>query len=139
MSVWSPSGNTGGGCGLLGVLPDNPEVLDAPCVDHDTFNGRATKPNKGVDYYRRSLPGGMYPADTPGSALAKVHPTRQLTVAATVRNRLLSLPGRFVNYSGRHILRLPLNWPWKHTFTTALQHLHNLPRVRKPADGSTLN
>ncbi len=59
--------------------------------------------------------------------LGKVHPTRQLTVAATVRNRLLSLPGRLVNHSGRHILRLPLNWPWKHTFTTALQHLHNLP------------
>ena len=41
--------------------------------------------------------------------------------------QLLSLPGRLVNHSGRHILRLPLNWPWKHTFTTAHQHLHNLP------------
>ena len=54
------------------------------------------------------------------------HP-KHLTIAATVRNRLLSLPGRCVNHSGRHILRLPLNWPWKHTFTTAHQHLHNLP------------
>ena len=54
------------------------------------------------------------------------HP-KHLTVAATAHNRLLSLPERLVNHSGRHILRLPLNWPWKHTFTTALQHLHNLP------------
>ena len=54
------------------------------------------------------------------------HP-KQLTVAATARNRLLTVPGRLVNHSGRHILRLPLNWPWARVFTTALQHLRNPP------------
>ena len=41
--------------------------------------------------------------------LDRAHPTRQLTVAATIHNRLLTVPGRLVNHSGRHRLRLPLN------------------------------
>ena len=59
--------------------------------------------------------------------LGRAHPTRQLTVAATIPNRFLTVPGRLVNHSGRHRLRLPLNWPWQNTFTTALQHIRNLP------------
>ena len=39
--------------------------------------------------------------------LGRAHPTTQLTVAATIRNRLLTVPGRLVNHSGRHRLRLP--------------------------------
>ena len=54
------------------------------------------------------------------------HP-RALTAAATVRRRLLTIAGRVVNHAGRHILRLPTNWPWAHTFTQALQQLRNLP------------
>ena len=50
-----------------------------------------------------------------------------ITVAATIRNRLLTVPARLVNHSGRHRLRLPLNWPWANTFTTALQRIRNLP------------
>ena len=61
--------------------------------------------------------------------LGRTHPTRQLTVAATIRNRLLTVPGRLVNHSGQHRLRLPLNWPWAHTFTTALGHTRNLPQL----------
>ena len=61
--------------------------------------------------------------------LGRAHPTRQLTVAATIRNRLLTVPGRLVNHSGRHRLRLPLNWPWATAFTTALGHIRNLPQL----------
>ncbi len=61
------------------------------------------------------------------SRLGRAHPARQLTVAATIPNRLLTVPGRLVNHSGRHRLRLPLNWPWQNTFTTALQRIRNLP------------
>ena len=61
--------------------------------------------------------------------LGRTHPARQLTVAATIRNRLLTVPGRLVNHSGRHRLRLPLNWPWQNTFTTALQQIRNLPQL----------
>ena len=67
------------------------------------------------------------PAGPPASGAR--HPARQLTVAATIRNRLLTVPGRLVNHSGRHRLRLPLNWPWQNTFTTALQRIRNLPQL----------
>ena len=64
--------------------------------------------------------------------LGRAHPTTQLTVAAhrrspTIRNRLLTVPGRLVNHSGRHRLRLPKHWPWANTFTPALQRIRNLP------------
>ena len=59
--------------------------------------------------------------------LGGVHPTAQLTVAATIRNRLLTVPARLVNHSGRRKLRLPLNWPWATAFTTALQRIRDLP------------
>jgi hypothetical protein len=59
--------------------------------------------------------------------LGDVHPDGQLTVARTVRSRLFSLPGRLVNRSGRHVLRLPQRWPWASTFTTALERLRALP------------
>lgn len=54
------------------------------------------------------------------------HPNR-LTVAATIRNRLLAVAGRVVNHGRRHILRLPQHWPWASAYTTALRHLRNLP------------
>ncbi len=56
------------------------------------------------------------------------HP-RQLTAAAGVRNRLLNIPGRIVNHSRRHRLRLPANWPWQNAFTRALRHIRNLPQL----------
>ncbi len=56
------------------------------------------------------------------------HPAK-LTVAATVRRRLLTVAGRLVNHSGRHKLRLPANWPWAHTYTRALKHTRNLPQL----------
>ena len=65
--------------------------------------------------------------------LGRAHPTAQLTVAATIRNRLLTVPGRLVNHSGRHKLRLPLNWPWANTFTTALAFPEGPERARTSA------
>jgi hypothetical protein len=59
--------------------------------------------------------------------LGDVHPDSQLTVARTIRTRLLSLPGRLVNHSRRPILRLPAHWPWAHTFHTALDRTRSLP------------
>ena len=59
--------------------------------------------------------------------LGEVHPDDQLTVTRTVRSRLFSLPGRLVNRSGRHVLRLPERWPWASTFLSALERLRALP------------
>jgi hypothetical protein len=52
--------------------------------------------------------------------------TDQLVVARTVRTRLVAIPGRLVNRSGRTTLRLPTHWPWATTFTTALNTLRFL-------------
>ena len=82
--------------------------------------------------------------------LGRTQNPRKLTAAATVRNRLLTVPGRLVNHAGQHILRLPARWPrcravpdhqrafglrlparWPraHTFIAALKHLRNLPQL----------
>ena len=59
--------------------------------------------------------------------LGDVHPAGQLTVARTIRTRLLELPGRLVNRSRQWILRLPARWPWATSFNTALDRIRSLP------------
>jgi len=59
--------------------------------------------------------------------LGGLHPDGQLTVTRTIRTRVLALPGRLVNRSGRLVLRLPERWPWASTFTTALDKIRSLP------------
>ena len=61
--------------------------------------------------------------------LGDVTPTDQLTVARTIRTRLIALPGRLVNHSGQHVLRLPTRWPWADTFLTALARLRAIPQL----------
>jgi len=61
--------------------------------------------------------------------LGDVHPNNQLTVARTIRTRLIALPGRIVNRSGHHTLRLPARWPWADAFITALHKLRALPML----------
>ena len=56
----------------------------------------------------------------------KVRVDNQLIVARTLRTRLLTIPGRLVNRSGRATLRMPTNWPWAHAFTAALDTLRTL-------------
>ncbi len=61
--------------------------------------------------------------------LGEVHPDDQLTVARTIRTRLIALPGRIVNRSGTRILRLPARWPWADTFLSALTRIRALPQL----------
>ena len=61
--------------------------------------------------------------------LGDVHPDNQLTVARTIRAQLIALPGRIVNRSGRHILRLPTRWPWADAFLDALTRLRAIPQL----------
>jgi Transposase DDE domain group 1 len=60
------------------------------------------------------------------TTLGGIRDTDQLVVARTVRVRHLAIPGRLVNRSGRPVLRLPTNWPWRQTFTKALDALRKL-------------
>jgi hypothetical protein len=59
--------------------------------------------------------------------LGDVHPDEHLTVARTIRTRLIAMPGRIVNRSGRATLRLPARWPWAATFFNALEQLRAIP------------
>jgi hypothetical protein len=61
------------------------------------------------------------------SQLGGVRRGEELTVARTVRSRLLALPGRLVNRSGLLVLRLPMRWPWASMFMRALDRLRALP------------
>jgi Transposase DDE domain group 1 len=61
--------------------------------------------------------------------LGGIRPDGQLTVARTVRTRLVILPGRLVNRAGRRTLRLPARWPWANQFLTALTRLRALPPI----------
>jgi hypothetical protein len=63
------------------------------------------------------------------ATLGKVRVDDELTVARTLRTRLVAIPGRLVNRAGRTILRLPARWPRAETFTTALDTL----RLLRPA------
>jgi hypothetical protein len=60
--------------------------------------------------------------------LGDITPDEQLTVARTIRTRLIALPGRIVNHSGRPMLRLPARWPWAAKFLTALEQLRAIPQ-----------
>jgi hypothetical protein len=61
--------------------------------------------------------------------LGDITPDDQLTVARTVRTRLIALPARIVNRSGTHRLRLPTRWPWAALFLNALARLRALPQL----------
>jgi hypothetical protein len=59
--------------------------------------------------------------------LGELHDADQLSVARTIRTRVLALPGRLVNRSGRLVLRLPDRWPWAQRFRVALGQIRALP------------
>lgn len=54
-------------------------------------------------------------------------PVEALTVARTIRTRLLAVPGRIVNRSGTLTLRGPARWPWADHFTRRLNTIRALP------------
>ncbi len=61
--------------------------------------------------------------------LGGIRPDHTLTVARTVRTRVIALPGRLVNRAGHWILRLPVRWPWAGQFLVALTRLRALPPI----------
>ena len=61
--------------------------------------------------------------------LGQTQPAARLIYGRTIRTRLLGLPGRLVNHSGKPIVRLPARWPWANAYLTTLTNLRNLPRL----------
>jgi hypothetical protein len=62
------------------------------------------------------------------SILGLQHPTP--LHAATLRRRLLAVPGRLVRHGRRIRLRLPARWPWGTAWLACLARLRALPRLR---------
>jgi DDE family transposase len=60
------------------------------------------------------------------ATLGRPGPVGERTVARTVRERLINVPGRLVNRAGTPTLRCPLNWPWRHWFGRRLDALRLL-------------
>ncbi len=65
------------------------------------------------------------------TTLGQPSPVERLTVARTVRVRLIAVPGRLVNRAGTITLRGPAGWPWAGWFTHRLERL----RAVQPAPG----
>ncbi len=65
------------------------------------------------------------------ATLGQAGPVDRLTVARTVRMRLLAVPGRLVNRAGTLVLRGPLDWPWAAWFERRLVVL----RALQPSTG----
>jgi hypothetical protein len=88
----------------------------------------------------RHLPSGHYAANAAWCVIAALaanlarwvallglkHATPQAT--ATLRRRLLVVPGRLVRHAGRLTLRLPARWPWHQAWIECLTRLRSLPR-----------
>jgi hypothetical protein len=63
--------------------------------------------------------------------IGETGPVDQLTVARTVRQRLIAVPARLVNRAGTPTLRGPANWPWAQSFNRRLSAL----RLLEPQPG----
>lgn len=55
--------------------------------------------------------------------LGELVPSGTMVNGSGLRSRIVSLPGRLVNRSGRLVLRTPARWPWAKAFTRALELL----------------
>ena len=64
--------------------------------------------------------------------LGRTHPAGQLTVAATIRNRLLTVAGRLVNHSGPTQTAPAAQLAWQNTFTTAWDTSATCPNSSEP-------
>ena len=54
-------------------------------------------------------------------------PDRTVRTAATLRRRLITIPGRLARSGRRTTLRMPARWPWAQDFLAALIRLRALP------------
>lgn len=65
------------------------------------------------------------------ATIGQPHAVDHLTVARTIRQRLIAIPARIVNRAGTLTLRGPKSWPWAQSFQTRLRVI----RLLAPATG----
>jgi hypothetical protein len=120
--------------------------LDAKATDLDAFHRchavveltiRDLKEGAGLEH----LPSGSFDANGAWlqcavlahnlvrwtATIGQPHPVEELTVARTLRTRLVAVPGRLLNRAGTPTLRGPLGWPWRDWFLRRLDALRLLP------------
>jgi Transposase DDE domain group 1 len=124
----------------FGFLTD----LDGPAVEIDAFHRahasielaiRDLKEGSGLEH----CPSGNFSANSAWLQAAVLahnlirwtatigEPVESLTVARTIRTRLLAVPARIVNRSGTLTLRTPARWPWADLFNRRLTTIRALP------------
>ncbi len=124
--------------GFLTDLPDDAVALDEFHRQHAVVELaiRDLKDGAGMDH----VPSGNFSANSAWlqcavlannlirwtATIGEPGPADRLTVARTVRTRLIALPGRLVNRAGTMTLRGPLNWPWADWFNHRLDRLRTL-------------
>ena len=129
--------------GFLTDLDDDAVAVDAFHRDHATVELpiRDLKEGAGMQH----LPSGNFSANSAWlqsavlahnlmrwtATLDQSRPVERLTVARTVRVRLLNVPARLVNREGTLTLRAPEGWPWAAWFGGRLERL----RALRPAAG----
>ena len=130
-------------CAFLTDLAGDAVEVDAFHRSHATIELaiRDLKEGSGLDH----VPSGKFAANSAWlqcavlahdlirwtATIARTEPVDQLTVARSVRRRLIAMPARLVNHAGTLILRCPLRWPWRHWFKRRLAVL----RALQPAPG----
>lgn len=120
--------------------------LDGDAVDLDVFHRRHAvvelairdlKEGAGLEH----VPSGNFSANSAWlqcavlannligwtASIGEAGPVSGLTVARTVRTRLIALPGRLVNRAGTMVLRAPMHWPWQRWFNRRLAAIRALP------------
>ena len=129
--------------GFLTDLDGDAVVIDAFHRDHATVELaiRDLKEGAGMEH----MPSGSFSANSAWlqcavlahnlirwtATLGQPNTVDHLTVARTVRVRLLNVPGRLVNRAGAITLRGPAGWPWAAWFSGRLKRL----RALRPAPG----
>jgi len=129
--------------GFLSDLDGDAVSLDAFHREHATveLDIRDLKEGAGMEH----VPSGKFHANSAWlqcavlahnlirwtATLGQATPPDRRTVARTVRERLINIPGRLVNRTGTPTLRGPLNWPWRHWFQRRLAAL----RLIEPQTG----
>jgi len=124
--------------GFLTDLPDDAVALDEFHRQHAVVELaiRDLKDGAGMDH----VPSGNFSANSAWlqcavlannlirwtATIGEPGPADRLTVARTVRTRLIALPGRLVNRAGTMTLRGPRSWPWADWFNHRLDRLRTL-------------
>jgi hypothetical protein len=120
--------------------------LDGPAADVDAFHRRHAEVELAIRDLKEGaglehVPSGQFFANGAWLCCAVLahnllrwtvtlgqrSPIEELTVARTVRTRLIAIPARLVNRAGTPTLRGPLHWPWAGWFASRLAALRALP------------